>query len=156
MNLPEALRNQWIARSRQILDSYRERADHELMRRSGNHEHDAERLFAAPFAILSHGTEADPILDYANGTALRLWEMTPEQLLETPSRLTAEPAIREARERLLSEISAKGIYTGYQGVRISRTGKRFRIENVTIWNVTGSNGAAAGQAAVFAHWTNLP
>lgn len=156
MKIPETFRSRWIARSRLLLNSYRLRAGHELMPHSGDLAEEAEQLFTAHFAILSHGTEADPILDYANATALHLWEMTPEQLVQTPSRLTAEPAIREARECLLNEISQRGFYSGYQGVRVSRTGRRFRIEDATIWNVTDDNGEAAGQAAAFARWTMLP
>ncbi|MEZ6067919.1 MAG: MEKHLA domain-containing protein [Planctomycetaceae bacterium] len=34
----------------------------------------AEALFEAPFVVVAHGTEADPILDYANRQALELWE----------------------------------------------------------------------------------
>jgi hypothetical protein len=76
-------------------------------------------------------------------------------LLSTPSRLTAEPTLRAARERLLAETLQKGFVDGYEGVRISATGRRFLIRNVTIWNVTDAEGRPLGQAATFADWRYL-
>ncbi len=32
----------------------------------------AEKIFNAPFVIVSHGTQADPVLNYGNRTALTL------------------------------------------------------------------------------------
>jgi hypothetical protein len=62
---------------------------------------DAQQLFAAPFVVLSHGVEADPILNYGNALALQLWEMTATQFCATPSRVTAEPMLREDRQSTL-------------------------------------------------------
>jgi len=50
----------------------------------------AGQVFEAPFVVVSHGTEADPILNYGNRAALILWEMSWQELIHTPSRLTAE------------------------------------------------------------------
>lgn len=145
----------WIAHSAALLDSHRDRVGRELIARGGGAEAEAERLLAAPFVVVSHGPEADPMLNYGNRVALALWEMSAEQLLATPSRLTAEPLAREARERLLAQSARDGFVTGYEGVRVSAAGRRFRISNVTIWNVTDAAGNAAGQAASFARWTFL-
>ena len=116
---------------------------------------EAERLFAAPFVVVAHGPEADPILNYANRAGLLLWEMPAVDFIRTPSRLTAEPTLRAAREKLLAETTRKGFVSGYEGVRISASGRRFVIQNVTIWNVASADGAAAGQAATFASWRFL-
>src|SRR5690349_19634177 len=59
-----------------------------------------EALWAAPFVVLAHGTEADPVFFYANRTALGLFEVTAEQLLAMPSRLSAEAPDRNERARL--------------------------------------------------------
>lgn len=153
--LPVDLWRNWITHSGALLNSYRNRTGRELIARGGDAAEEAERLLSAPFVVVSHGTEADPMLNYGNRVALALWEMTPEQLLNTPSRLTAEPMLREARERLLAQTARDGFVSGYEGVRISATGRRFRISNVTIWNVTDTQGKPAGQAASFARWTFL-
>ena len=72
-----------------------------------------------------------------------------------PSRETAEADAREVRERLLSQVREHGITRQYTGVRISKSGKRFLIENATVWNVTDDEGRLLGQAATFASWTPL-
>lgn len=118
---------------------------------SGN----AVRLFEAPFLVLSHGTELDPILNYGNRSALELWEMDWDTFTSTPSRLTAERGLREQREKLLEDSRQQGYSEGYIGIRISRTGRRFEIKNVRLWNVYDSNGIYHGQAAVFSEWSYI-
>jgi len=155
-NLPDDLRARWMAHSQALLNSYLERTGSELLERSGDPTDEAERLLLAPFVVVSHGAEPDPILNYGNRAALRLWEMSARTLVATPSRLTAEPEAREGRERLLEETARKGFVKNYEGIRVSSTGRRFRILNVTIWNVTDESGRALGQAATFSRLTPLP
>ena len=50
----------------------------------------AEALFHAQFVVLSHDAAPDPILTYGNRKALELFELTWEELIQMPSRLTAE------------------------------------------------------------------
>ncbi|SRR5579884_2561666 len=115
----------------------------------------AERLFHAPFVLISHGTEPDPILNYGNETALALWEMPWDEFIRTPSRLTAEPLRREERARLLEEVTRNGFIDNYEGVRISRTGRRFFIEQALVWNLLDEAGRYCGQAATFHRWRYL-
>lgn len=61
----------------------------------------AQALFEAPRVVVSHQTQADPVLCYGNRRALVLWEMDAPTLTSTPSRLTAEPLERAERQRLL-------------------------------------------------------
>jgi hypothetical protein len=63
----------------------------------------AQRLYEAPFALVSHGTQADPIFRYANQTAQTLWQMTWDEFIVLPSRLSAESMLQEERDRLLKE-----------------------------------------------------
>ncbi len=151
--LPADLWRNWIDHSAALLNSFRDRTGRELIERGGEPAAEAERLLNAPFVVVSHGTQADPLLNYGNRVALALWEMSPAQLLETPSRLTAEPMLREARAAFLAQAARDGFVNGYEGVRISAKGKRFHISNATIWNVTDAEGKPAGQAATFARWT---
>ena len=112
-------------------------------------------LFTASFVLVSHGTEADPILNYGNQAALDLWEMSWEELTRTPSRLTAEAPNREERAHLLARVTRDGFIDDYSGVRISRSGRRFRIDHAIVWNLLTEEGQPAGQAAMFEHWTWL-
>lgn len=116
----------------------------------------ARGLFEAPFVVVSHGTEADPILNYGNGAALALWEMTWQELTRTPSRLTAEAPEREERARLLAAVTANGFIDDYAGVRISKSGRRFCIRDATVWNLVTTDGTPCGQAATFSRWDLLP
>jgi hypothetical protein len=112
----------------------------------------AEQVFHAPFVLVSHGTEADPVLNYGNRTALVLWEMSWEELTHTPSRLTAEAPNREERARLLAAVTQRGFIDDYSGVRTSKTGRRFRISRATVWNLLAADGRPCGQAAMFDRW----
>ena len=89
---------EWTQR---LLDSHRYWTGRELIERQRDREFQARALFESPIVVVSHGTEADPILNYGNQTALDLWELNWQQLLTMPSRLTAEPVNRAEREWML-------------------------------------------------------
>lgn len=113
---------------------------------------DAAALFELTRVVVSHGAEPDPVLNYGNRSALALWEMTWDQLIGTPSRFTAEPVAREERTRLLAEVTRNGYIADYAGIRISRSGRRFRIMEATVWNLVDDHGLPVGQAATFDRW----
>jgi hypothetical protein len=115
----------------------------------------AKNIFYAPFIVVSHDHERDPIFNYGNQAALDLFEMIWEEFTALPSRKSAELPNREERARLLAAVSSKGFIDNYSGVRISQTGKRFRIEAATVWNLRDREGNYSGQAAVFSHWKYL-
>jgi len=142
----------WEEHTRLLLDSYRRWIGRELLERHASSTNDARMLFEAPFVVVSHGTQADPILNYGNQAALNLWEMDLETLLRTPSRLTAEPVHRDERARLLERTTRDGYVDDYSGIRITATGRRFRINQAIVWNLIDANGRFAGQAATFSEW----
>jgi hypothetical protein len=115
----------------------------------------AEKVFHAPFVLVAHGTEVDPVLNYGNQAALTLWEMSWAEFTSTPSRLTAEAPNREERARLLAEVTAHGFIDNYSGIRVSRTGCRFRILEAMVWNLLDARQNYAGQAARFSRWELL-
>lgn len=142
--------------TQRLLDSYRHWIGRELIERSGQAEFQARTLFESPLVVVSHGMEVDPVLNYGNRTALDLWEMTWEQLVKTPSRLTAEPVNRAEREWMLEQARVRGFIDTYRGIRVSGTGRRFLVENALIWNVLDASHQRIGQAATFSQWTWLP
>ena len=115
----------------------------------------ARALFFAPFAVVSHTTDPDPVFNYANSTALELFEMSWEEFTALPSRLSAEPVAREERARLLARVTRHGFIDDYAGVRISHSGKRFLIERATVWNLVDEADNYCGQAAAFSRWRRL-
>ena len=115
----------------------------------------ARLIFEAPFAVLSHGTEDDPILNYVNQIGLDLFEMNWEEWTSMPSRLTAEPLLREERAALMKRVTENGFIDDYSGTRISKSGKRFFIEQATVWNLIDEAGIYQGQAATFSDWVRV-
>lgn len=145
-----------IVQTQCLLDSFCHWFGRDLLPdRSAAPETAAHQLFFASFAVLSHGTEPDPVLNYGNQAALNLWEMEWPDFTQMPSRLTAEPDLREERSQLLASAAQQGYLTGYEGVRISKAGRRFLIEQATIWRVLDRTGQHCGQAATFAQWKPL-
>ena len=137
-----------------ILESFARVTGRALL--SGDRAPDAARaLYEAPFVVLTHAATADPCFTYGNRAALTLFEVTPRELLALRSRLSAEPVNQAERQRLLDEVSRRGFIDDYAGVRVSRTGRRFRIEGATVWNLVDREGHMRGQGATFAHWTPL-
>ncbi|MGY6274507.1 MEKHLA domain-containing protein [Methylomonas sp. MgM2] len=114
-----------------------------------------QEVFCAEFALLSHDTKSDPLFNYANKTALDLFELSWPELIRMPSRLSAEPINQEARERSMAEVLKVGYLENYSGVRVSKSGKRFLIQNAVIWNVYDEQGGYHGQAAWFKDWICL-
>lgn len=146
----------WSAEQRRriacIGDSYRKLTGRPLVVTEGGL---VEALWLAPAAIVAHGIEPDPVFFFGNRTALSLFEMDFAAFTQLPSRLSAEPMLREARGRLLDRVARDGIIDDYAGVRISSTGRRFRIVGATVWNLTDPEGAHAGQAAAFSDWQDV-
>ena len=142
----------WI---RWLLDSYAFWLRCELIDRTGTIEEQSERLYFSPFVVASHANADDPVLNYGNQRALRLWEGTWEEFTATPSRLTAEPLNQIERAQMLNQAATQGCITNYQGRRISRTGRRFLVKQATVWNVLDEHGTTQGQAATFSRWQYL-
>lgn len=149
------LEHDWPAHVRVLLDSFQTCLGRELVTRSGDPHEDARRLFEADLVVVSHSAADDPILTFGNRTALGLWEIDIPTLLQTPSRLTAEPLHRDERAQLLERTARDGYVDDYRGIRVSTTGRRFRIEEAIVWNLEDAKGNYVGQAATFAHWTFL-
>ena len=136
----------------QLLTSYRRLTSRDLLP-PGVAVQRAQALYEAPFVVVSHGTEAEPVFNYANLAAQALFEMDWDTFVTVPSRLSAGPVHRAERERLLDEVTRRGYIDNYAGIRVARSGRQFRIERAVVWNVSNGDGAPAGQAAAFSDWS---
>jgi MEKHLA domain len=114
-----------------------------------------QKLFEASFVLVSHGPQADPIFNYGNQVALDLWEFDWDSFRQLPSRRSAEPITQAERDQLLATAQSQGYIRDYQGVRISRSGRRFWIEDVILWTVFDAQQQPCGQAAMFERWRFL-
>ena len=111
-----------------------------------------QELFACGFPVLAHGTENDPKLSYANAAALQLWETHWDELIGMPSRLTAPETERAERISALGQAQRLDAVQNYHGIRISRQGRRFMINNARIWTLWDADKRMCGQAACFSDW----
>jgi hypothetical protein len=140
----------WVA---QMVDSHQRLLGREL----GSEPRGAERarwLYeAAPFCLLAHDGTVDPRFVYANATAQRCFEYTWNELVGLPSRLSAVADVQEQRAALLAAVARDGFAEGYRGLRVARSGRRFWIEDVTMWNVLDPEGRFIGQAATYSRTT---
>jgi len=108
----------------------------------------------APFCVLAHNTDRDPIFIYGNKAAQACFEYTWDELTSLRSRLSAEEPNREERQCLLDAVKRHGFATDYRGLRIAKSGRRFWIENVTVWQLIDRCGFLHGQGAVYRQWRN--
>ena len=138
-----------------LINSYRHWIGRDLIEPDRSALEQARALFEAPFVVASHGTGDDPVFNYANRSALALFETGWTEFTSMPSRLSAEPTEREERARLLDRVNRDGFIDDYSGVRITSTGRRFHVRRATVWNVIDADKAPRGQAVMFREWEYL-
>ena len=127
-----------------------------LGRELANPSAGAEWLYHhAPFVVLAHDGGADPRFIYANETAQGCFEYSADELIGLPSRLSAEAPERTERQRLLDRVRRDGFIADYSGIRIAKSGRRFRIENAIVWQLIDAHGMHHGQAATFSEWHDI-
>lgn len=138
-----------------ICQSYRKLLGVNLVEADGDYGSISQALFYAPFAVLSHTADADPLFNYVNLKALELFEFSWDEFIGLPSRLSAAPACQSDRDKLLKAVGQYGFIKDYQGIRIARTGKKFMIKDAVVWNLLDDEGRYVGQAACLKDWTFL-
>jgi hypothetical protein len=158
--MTDILQNPWqketiIRHSQRLLHSYQHWTGESLFDLNASPGDIALKLFEAPFVVISHGIEADPIFNYANRKALELGELSWNDFIHMPSRNSAEGALQDDRQHLLAGAATKGFIRNFSGIRISSTGKRFSLKNTALWNVFDENKQRCGQAAFFSNWEYL-
>eukprot|EP00879_Flechtneria_rotunda_P019675 GHRR01020674.1.p1 GENE.GHRR01020674.1~~GHRR01020674.1.p1 ORF type:complete len:231 (+),score=83.46 GHRR01020674.1:689-1381(+) len=113
----------------------------------------AEAVYKAPFVLVAHNKfeqgVTDPVFTYANRAALELFEATWDEFIGMLSRYSAEEAAQEERNNILAIATEKSAVSGYDAWRKSLKGKRFKIKDGKLFNVTELDGTLWGQAAVF-------
>ena len=155
MQFPTVQNNFLLEHALLLSSSYKQLLRKNLISHSKSDSELGEQLFHAPFALVSHNTDSNPIFNYANLKALELFELNWEAFTQLPSKLSAEPVNQTERERLLAQVTQKGYIDNYAGIRISSSGQRFMIKNAVVWNLHDHKGDYKGQAACFADWEFL-
>jgi MEKHLA domain len=109
----------------------------------------------APFAVLAHNTDPDPRFIYANKTAQLCFEYSWDEITRLLSRLSAEKPNQAERQYLLDTVARDGFVSGYRGLRIASSGRRFWIEQGIVWQLVDADGVGRGQAALFRSWRDV-
>ncbi len=104
-------------------------------------------LWSMPAPVLAHGTQDDPVFFYGNRAALSIFEYAAQDFIRLPSRLSAEPLARAERARLMERVRDSGFISDYSGMRVSASGRRFHVDQATVWNLLDADGTIRGQAA---------
>jgi len=153
--MPPTEMNHFMREHIAILDANLQRfTGHTLMNTDAKGGSLAKAVFGAPFALISHNHDSDPVFSYGNRTALELFEVNWQDLMNMPSRLSAELENREERAKLLAKVTKNNFIDDYSGIRISAKGNRFQIEHAVVWNLYHHD-AYYGQAAMFSQWKML-
>lgn len=139
----------------QITNSLKKLADIEIVDASLSIEEQAKQVFNSGYVFLAHDASKEPVFNYANQTAMNLFEMSWDEFTNMPSKYSAESDERGKREKFIAEVEEKGYSKDYSGIRISKTGRRFEIKNVILWNVYDSDNNRIGQAALFDEYNYL-
>ena len=103
----------------------------------------------APYALLAHGSESDPLFCYVNQQALRCFGYPRDEFIGMPSRFSASPKDRDERQRLMEAVGRQGYASGYEGWRVDKAGEAFQIHAGVVWNLVDAQGIRLGQAALF-------
>lgn len=139
-----------------VLGSYRRVVGQPLAPVGFNDAEAAHWLYEdASFCVLAHSAEADPRFVYANKAAQRCFEYPWAEFTTLPSRLSAEAPNRAERQRLLDQVTQNGFASNYTGVRISRSGRRFFIEDAIVWQLLDAEGVVQGQGAMLPRWRDM-
>ena len=102
------------------------------------------------YAVLSHGTQDDPIYNYANRATLLAFQYPEEGFYQLASRNSAPAgATRDDRDALVEEFKAKGYGVFPTAIRQTKTGELFEITDISLSNVYNEQGGRVGQMAVF-------
>ncbi len=115
----------------------------------------AEALFEASAAILSHDIiiidgKRDNVYNYANRTALQVFERTFAEQTRIPSRKSVAEGedSQLSRNTLLTACFTKG-WVKFDATRVSATGKTVQLKDAILYNLFDKRGIYYGQAVVF-------
>ena len=146
MSAQEHWDSPWV---RLLLDSHLRLLGRELAGEAGARPTAHWLYHQAPFCLVAHDGNSDPRFVYANLAAQRCFEYPWQEFVGLPSRLSAPTGEREERAELLASVAVRGFAQGYRGLRSAKSGRRFWIEDVTVWNLLDPGGRLCGQAAAY-------
>jgi len=105
---------------------------------------------------LSSGTALGLLFNYANQTALSLFELDWNTLVELPAHESAKPVHQSTRAKLMRQIQETEFIEDYSGIRISTDGWPAIHDRTRHYlDVIDGKGIIHDQAATCSHWRDL-
>jgi hypothetical protein len=101
------------------------------------------------YAVLSHGTQQDPIFKYFNDAAFLVFQFSEDEVYKLPSRYSAPGEVRDQRASLVKKVVSEQVKTIPEAIRQMKSGRKIRLKDVLLWNVFDSGGTRVGQTAMF-------
>ena len=89
------------------------------------------------------------------GARRTCFEYSWDEFIGLPSRLSAEAPERAERQALLDAVAKNSFMSGYRGIRVAKSGRRFLIEDGVIWELIDEKGIRHGAAATFPSWRDI-
>lgn len=144
--------DKWIRLSSESLKQF---TGESLLKRMGLPDSDSAELLDVHnntrYAVLSHGTEDDPIFCYFNRAAKESFRYYDDnEIYRIPSRLSAPAG--EARNVRQSQVAAslhQDIREIRNAVRVSKMGELFVVQYIILWNVYDHSRKRVGQTALY-------
>ena len=141
---------------RHLANTYRSFTGKDIAPPHLTHEEAARWLYnEAPFGVLAHNAEPDPLFIYGNRTAQAWFGYGWEELVALPSRLSAAAPDQAERQRFFQQVQQHGFISGYSGIRIAKSGSRFWIEDATVWQLKDKEGKLVAEAALLPHKSDI-
>jgi hypothetical protein len=100
------------------------------------------------YPIASHDNSPEPLFNYANKAALKLFKMSLHDMIGMPSKASALSVNQHERSLFLKEVSLKGFIKHYQGQRVASDHSTFHIQDATVWNLINQDKKFYGQAVI--------
>jgi hypothetical protein len=102
------------------------------------------------YAVLSHGTQDDPIFCYSNVAARDAFQYTEDEFYQLPSRYSAPGGgDRQSRQKIMEDANNSNLWIIPHGIRQRKDGSLFEFRDVILWNVYNPQGVRVGQSAVY-------
>jgi len=109
------------------------------------HVHENER-----YAVLSHGTQDDPIYKYFNKGAFLTFRWPEDEVYKLPSRYSApDGAVRSDRAVMMQTVVDQDVREIPVAIRNTKFGEQFQLKDAILWNVYDDSGRRVGQTALF-------
>jgi MEKHLA domain len=102
------------------------------------------------YAVLSHGTQDDPIFCYSNVAARDAFQYTEHEFYQLPSRYSAPGGgDRQSRQKIMEDADNANYWIIPHGIRQRKDDSLFEFRDVILWNVYNPQGVRVGQSAVY-------